>query len=223
MGDPKKTKKKYSRPRRPWNKAMLDTERKIKETYGLKNKKELRIAEELLKNKRQNARKLLALELERRIKREKELMDSLVKIGLVKNNASLDDILGLKIDEILERRLQTIVWRKGLANTPKQARQFIVHGHIAINGKKVNGPAYIVKSEEENKIAYYKKEMKLNPKTKDKENKKMKKDETQETKQESGKKEEKKKETTEKAEGKKTAKDEKKENKNDAESKEGKQ
>jgi small subunit ribosomal protein S4 len=156
MGDPKKTRKKYLRPRKPWDKTRLEEERKLKETYGLKNKKELWVTERMLKNKRQNARKLLALELNKRIKREKELMDSLKKIGLIKENASLDDVLSLKIEEFLERRLQTIVWRKGLANTPKQARQFIVHGHIAINGKKVNTPSYLVKVEEENKIGYYK-------------------------------------------------------------------
>ncbi len=169
MGDPKKTKKKYIRPRKPWDRTRLDEERKLKETYGLKNKKELWGLEQILKSKRQNARKLLALELERRLKREKELMDSLKKIGLVKENASLDDILSLRIEEFLERRLQTIVWRKGLANTVKQARQFIVHGHIAINGKKVTKPSYIVKTEEEGKINYYKKPLKLKqekPKTK---------------------------------------------------------
>jgi small subunit ribosomal protein S4 len=169
MGDPKKTKKKYLKPRRPWDKTRLDEERKLKEVYGLKNKKELWMLEQKLKNKRQNARKLLALELEQRIQREKELVDSLKKIGILKENAVLDDVLGLKIEEFLERRLQTIVWRKGLANTPKQARQFIVHGHIAVNGKKLTIPSYIVKATEENNIKYYGKEMKLKtekPKTK---------------------------------------------------------
>ena len=162
MGDPKKTKRKYSRPRKPWDKTRLDEERIIKENYGLKNKKELWMTEKMLKNKRQNARKLLALELEKRIKREKEILDSLKTIGILKGNATLDDVLGLKIEEFLERRLQTIIWRKGMANTPKQARQFIVHGHIAINGKKVSTPSYIVKADEEEKIKYYKKPLKLN-------------------------------------------------------------
>lgn len=161
MGDPKKSKRKYERPKKPWDKIRLDEERQLKETYGLKNKKELWTTEKMLKNKRQNARKLLALELERRLKREKELMESLKITGILKGNASLDDVLGLKIEEFLERRLQTIVWRKGMANTPKQARQFIVHGHIAVNGKKVKTPSFIVKAEEEGKISYYKKPLKL--------------------------------------------------------------
>jgi len=201
MGDPKKTKKKYIRPRKPWNKARLDEERTTKETYGLKNKKELWVIEGILKNKRNNARKLLALDFEKRLQREKELIDSLKKIGLVKENASLDDILGLKIEELLERRLETIVWRKGMANTPKQARQFIVHGHIAVNGKKVSTPSYMVKTDEENKIKYYKKELKL----KQKEDKKKAFEETKpeektETKKETVKEDKPKKEETAKTE-----------------------
>ena len=95
MGDPKKTKKKFIRPRKPWDRIRLDEERTLKETYGLKNKKELWMAEKMLKNKRQNARKLLALELEKRIKREKELLDSLKTTGILKGNAILDDVLNM--------------------------------------------------------------------------------------------------------------------------------
>jgi len=173
MGDPKKLKSKFSRPRKPWDSTRLEEERKLKEDYGLKNKKELWMTEKMLKKKRQNARKLLALELEKRLKREKELLDSLKAIGILKGNAILDDVLGLKIEEFLERRLETIIWRKGMANTPKQARQFIVHGHIAINGKKVKTPSCIVKAEEESKITYYKKALKL---TTEKPTKEIKKD-----------------------------------------------
>lgn len=218
MGDPKKTKKKYIRPRKPWDKKRLDEERKLKEIYGLKNKKELWVIERTLKNKRQNARKLLALELDKRLKREKELLDSLRKIGLVKGNATLDDVLGLRIEEFLERRLETIVWRKGLANTSKQARQFIVHGHIAINGKKVSTPSYMVKTDEENKIAYYKKELKLTQEKKDKkevkeEFDKIKEYEEEETKEDNTKKEEKKPEKEETKKEHKSAKKETKEHK----------
>ena len=182
MGDPKKLKSKFSRPRKPWDSTRLEEERKLKEDYGLKNKKELWMTEKMLKKKRQNARKLLALELEKRLKREKELLDSLKAIGILKGNAILDDVLGLKIEEFLERRLETIIWRKGMANTPKQARQFIVHGHIAINGKKVKTPSCIVKAEEESKITYYKKALKLTTEKPTKEIKKEKIDEKKEEK-----------------------------------------
>ncbi len=234
MGDPKKTKKKYLRPRKPWDKKRLDEEKKLKETYGLKNKKELWGIEQTLKNKRQNARKLLALELDKRLKREKELLDSIRKIGLVKGNATLDDVLGLRIEEFLERRLETIIWRKGLANTTKQARQFIVHGHIAINGKKVSTPSYMVKEDEENKITYYKKELKLKQEKKDlkKEFEKVKAETSEETKETKKEVKEKTKETTEKKEDKKAKavkeelpkekKDSKKEKKTETETKDKK-
>ncbi len=159
MGDPKKTHKHYDTPAKPWNKTRLDEERIIKERYSLKNKRELWKAETTLRRKRKNARNLLALPLEERLKREKELLGSLHTLGLLSREATLDDVLSLTSDSLLERRLQTIVWRKGLAATPKQARQFIVHGHISVNGKKLDRPSYLVKKDEDGTIAYHKNEL----------------------------------------------------------------
>ena len=161
MGDPKRFKNKYRAPKKRWNKARIEREKIMLDEYGLKSKKELWRMETIFKNKRENARKLLALPLEQRVKREKELLEGLKKYGLVKENAILDDVLSLRTEEILERRLQTIVMRKGLANTPNQSRQFIVHGHIAINKKKITTPSYLVPLNEESKISYYKKELQL--------------------------------------------------------------
>ncbi len=66
-----------------------------------------------------------------------------------------------KIEALLERRLQTIVMRKNLALTAKQARQFITHGKIAVNGKKASTPSHIVPKDQESTVAYYKEPMKL--------------------------------------------------------------
>ena len=44
----------------------------------------------------------------------------------------------------LERRLDNVVWRAGLASSRSQARQLVLHGHVRINGKKVNIPSYQV-------------------------------------------------------------------------------
>jgi small subunit ribosomal protein S4 len=159
MGDPKKKRKQFERPRKSFQKERIEKERDSKKVYGLKNKRELYKAETIIRSKRGTARKLLALSLENRLKREKELLDSLKKMGILRANPSLDDVLVLTPEALLERRLQTIVWRKGLASTLTQARQFIVHGHIAIDGKKVNVPSYIVGADEEDKIAWYKKEI----------------------------------------------------------------
>lgn len=161
MGDTKKPKKKFSRPRKPWDANRLETERKIKTDYGLKNKREIRISEALVRTKRQNARKLLALTPEKRVIAEKLLVKSLSRVGLLGLDAGLDDVLGLGTKEVLERRLQTLVVRKGLANTSKQARQFITHGHIGVNGKRVSTPGYLVPKQDENQIAYYGKPMVL--------------------------------------------------------------
>ncbi len=159
MGDPKKLRKSYSKPRKAFQKERIVKEKEVKDLYGLKNKREFLKAETAIRGKRTAARKLLALDLEIRVKREKELLDSLKRIGILQGKPSLEDVLTLTPDALLERRLQTIVWRKGLANTAKQARQFITHGHIAIDGKKVNKPGYIVTEGEEGKVKYYKKEM----------------------------------------------------------------
>lgn len=159
MGDPKKRRKAYSKPRKAFQKERIEKERGVKTEYGLKNKKEFYRAETTIRSKRAIARKLLALGLEQRLKREKELLDSLKNLGILRGTPSLEDVLVLNAEALLERRLQTIVWRKGLANSSKMARQFIVHGHIAINGEKVNKPSYIVSAEDEATVAYFGKEM----------------------------------------------------------------
>ena len=169
MGDPKKSRKKYQNPKKPWAKERIENEKKILADYGLANKKEIRKMEAILRNKRENARKLLALQLEQRVKREKELINSLSRLNMLNKEATLDDVLGLKLESILERRLQTIVYRKALANTIKQARQLITHGHIAIMGHRVTSPSYAVTKAEEDHIAYYgNKKIELKPKVKEK-------------------------------------------------------
>jgi len=49
----------------------------------------------------------------------------------------------------LERRLDNVVWRAGLASSRAQARQLVLHGHVRINGKKVNIPSYLINVGEE--------------------------------------------------------------------------
>ncbi len=164
MGDPKRTKKHYETPNKPYDKERLGSEREIVKKYGLKNKRELWRAETILRKKRENARKLLALPLEERLKREKDLLASLAKLSMLNQNSGLDDVLTLSIEGLLERRLQTMVTRQGLANTATQARQFVVHGHIAVNGKRVTAPSFLVTVDEEKKIGYYGKPLIVKPK-----------------------------------------------------------
>jgi small subunit ribosomal protein S4 len=75
------------------------------------------------------------------------------RIGLLPMEGTrLDDVLGLPDIALLDRRLQTVVYQKGLASTVGQARQFIVHGHVCIDEQKVTIPGYIVTRDDEDKI-----------------------------------------------------------------------
>ncbi len=152
MGDPKRQRKTYERPYKRWDKKRILEEKAIMRTYGLKNKKELWKAKSILRRIRANARRLLAARGEEKEKRTKELLSRLYRLGLLPENATLDDVLMLDVRDILERRLQTIVWRKGFARTPRQARQFIVHGHVYVGGRRVTVPSYWVKRGEEDLI-----------------------------------------------------------------------
>ena len=79
-------------------------------------------------------------------------MNSLSRIGLVEQNATLDDVLNLEINDLLSRRLQSIIMKKFYFKTPYQARQAISHGHVIVDDRIVNIPSYIVKVEEEDKV-----------------------------------------------------------------------
>ena len=81
-------------------------------------------------------------------------MKSLSRIGLVVNEATLDDVLNLKATDLLARRLQTIVSKKLGFKTPYQARQAVIHGHIMIGDRKVDIPSYTVTVEEEDSVHF---------------------------------------------------------------------
>jgi len=148
----KRQSKKYARPLRSWNRARIETEKKLKQDYGLRRKKEIWRAEAILRNFRRLARELRARKDETK---EKILITRLSKLGLVGENANLDNVLALNVQNILDRRLQTIVFKKGLSNTAKEARQFIAHGHIAIEGRRAKFPSTLVPKDMEEKIKFY--------------------------------------------------------------------
>jgi len=154
MGDPRKPRKKWESPKHPWVKERLVREIELMGYYGLRNKREIWKAETLARYFRHRARSLLALPPDVRVREEKALLSRLVKLGVLPENATLDDVLGLKAEHFLERRLQTIVWKKGLARTPYQARQLIVHGHIAVAGRRIRSPGYLVSRDEEDLVDF---------------------------------------------------------------------
>ena len=154
MGDPKYPRKAWRKPKRPLNYELKMEELKTLGTFGLRTKRELWKAHTELSRVRHQARSLLALRQEIRIEKEPILMKSLARIGLVSGDATLDDVLNLKADDLLSRRLQTIVSNKLGFKTPYQARQAVIHGHIMIGDRKINIPSYIVTVEEENSIHF---------------------------------------------------------------------
>lgn len=155
MGHPRKSRKKYDTPSHPWNADRIKLENKIVKKYGLKTKKEIWKAETTVKKYRREARELLGLSSEQNEKEREQLLSHLIRQGILGKEANLEDVLNLTLEDMLRRRLQTLVHQKGLGNTAKQSRVLVVHGHIALNGKKIDSPSYLVKSGEEELIGFY--------------------------------------------------------------------
>lgn len=152
MGDPRKGKKLFRRPRMIWTADQLNAELYIMGSYGLRNKRELWRAQTEVARIRNQARALLSLSTEARSEKEKRLLNFLNRLGLTKEGATLDDILNLKVEDLLERRLQTIIMKRAGTKSPYQARQVVSHGHVSIGNRKVNIPGYLVRAEEESQI-----------------------------------------------------------------------
>lgn len=144
MGDPKKARKQYSRPRSPWRADQLAQELYLLGTFGLRNKRELWKAQTQLSSVRKQARTLLAATEAVRLREEKKLLDSLRRRGLIREGATLDDILSLTVEDVLSRRLQTMVFKKGMALSPLHSRQLITHGHVTVGERRITVPGYEV-------------------------------------------------------------------------------
>ncbi|MBR9683281.1 30S ribosomal protein S4 [Candidatus Woesearchaeota archaeon] len=154
MGTPRKLRKKYSTPVHPWNADVIESERELVKEYKLGNKKELWKMKSILKKYKDLAKQLIAVKTSQGEKEKEQMVDKLQRWGLIGAGAELDAVLGLEVKDILERRLQSLVFRKGLARSMKQARQFITHRHIMIDNKKLTFPSAIISSEDENKIRF---------------------------------------------------------------------
>src|SRR3989338_5491268 len=125
----KKFRNKFTRPRMIWNATLIAEDKAILSEYGLRRKKEIWVAKAMVSDFRRRARELNAVKNK---DMELVLLEKINKLGLIKAN-SLDDVLSLQTKNILDRRLQTLVYKRGLAGTVKQARQLIVHGHVTVD------------------------------------------------------------------------------------------
>ena len=155
MGDPRKLTNKYESPRRVWDADRIKRDKTLTSVYGLKNTREIWRTLYSLKKARGGAMKYLS-QGDAGTKSAAPLMLRLQRMGIVGPDAKLDDVLALSVENFLDRRLQSRVMKKGLARTANQARQLITHGFIAVKGKRVTIPSYMVTVEEEQYIAYYK-------------------------------------------------------------------
>lgn len=144
---PKRKLKKYSRPKKLYDAALIKEEQNLIKKYGLKTRREIwkanfaigrirNIAKSLITAKEEDKNKFLEKQLQKGFPAE-----------------SIADILGLNKEDWLKRRLQSIVVKKGLAKTHNQARQFIAHKHVTLNGKIIDAPSHFTTLEEEQNIA----------------------------------------------------------------------
>jgi small subunit ribosomal protein S4 len=154
MGDPRKRRKKYSTSVHPWNKVEIDRNKLLRREYGLRIRKELLIADSFLKKYKNMAKSLIANETVQGEKEKNQMLDKLQRLGLLSEGVGLDSVLSIEIKDVLERRLQSVICRKSLARTMKQARQFITHRHIVVGDKEITAPSYLVSTEEENKLGF---------------------------------------------------------------------
>jgi len=154
MGNIRKPRKTYSTPKHPWEKARIDEEKALRKEFGFRNKKELWKVSSKLKNYFDRSKGYVAKETTQSVIEQEQMLNKLRSYGLLSIEASLGDVLSITLKDMLERRLQTVLFRKGLARSVKQARQFIVHGHVMIGEQKITSPSYMVTLKEEDALVF---------------------------------------------------------------------
>ena len=160
MGEPKFSRPRTQTPTHPWKQARIDKEHDLKERYGLKKvggMREIWREKSTLRRHRNQAMKLIGRvdSTEGHYAKEKEqLLNSLTKKGLLQTGADVGDVLEINVEHMLSRRLQSVVYYKGLAPSMRAARNLIVHGHICIGDQRMTVPGYHVLKEEEDSLQY---------------------------------------------------------------------
>lgn len=150
-------KKTSKTPRKPFDKDRLEGELKIVGTYGLKNKREVWRVQLTLAKLRKAARELMTLEENdpRRLFEGDALIRRISKLGLLKEGQrKLDYVLGLTVDQFLERRLQTVCVNKTLAKSVHHSRVLIRQRHIAVGKQMVNIPSFMVSTSSDKYIKF---------------------------------------------------------------------
>lgn len=158
MGDPRFPRRRYDPPSHPWKYLRIDEEKIFKRKFGLKNNREVWKAKAILGRIRGQARHLqarLRTGNPQAVRENEQLIRRVNRMGFVETEATgTSDLLVLDLEAVLNRRLQSMVYLKGLARTPDHARQMIVHGHISVRGRRVTIPSYLVPRAEEEDIDF---------------------------------------------------------------------
>ncbi len=147
----------YETPNHPYQGERIAQEADLLGRYGLKNKEELWRAQSRLRDMRREARRLLGEaqgDSELAAELGAEFLDRLRRIGILAESDDISQVLSLDVSDVLERRLQTLAYRQGLANSPDQSRQFINHGHVLVDGARVTIPSRLVEVDEEPTIEF---------------------------------------------------------------------
>merc|ERR1712166_1448720 len=144
-------------PRRPFEKERLDNEMKLIGEFGLKNKREVWRVGLAMARIRKAARILLTLDEKdpKRMFEGSALLRRLLRLGILdETKANLEYVLALKPADLMERRLQTQVFKLGLAKSIHHARVLIRQRHIRVGKQIVNIPSFMVRTDSQKHIDF---------------------------------------------------------------------
>jgi small subunit ribosomal protein S9e len=125
--------------------------------YGLKSKREIWRIQRVLAKLRAASRHLLTLEEKdtKRVFEGNAIIRRCLRMGLIsEDRKSLDHVLGMTVNDFLERRLQTKVFKSGLAKSIHHARVLIRQRHIRVGKQIVNIPSFLVRLDSEKHIDF---------------------------------------------------------------------
>merc|ERR1712224_542250 len=149
--------KTFKKPRRPFEKERLDQEMKVLGEYGLRAKRELWRVQFVLSKLRNAARTLLTLDEKdpKRIFEGNAILRRCHRYGILADEQDdLNFVLALTPQAFLERRLQTLVFKLGLAKSVHHARVLIRQRHIRVGKQVVNVPSFMVRTDSEKHVDF---------------------------------------------------------------------